>query len=134
MRDKNLSMFFGSSNIDFSSTTMTKHAFVTLLSKMSYLPGTLVLARSLRTTKPEGPHGYVGSKYPLVVMVTPQLPQDARDLLSKENIATREVDILMPTEGTHVLSSADARFADTWTKLRYTRSYYARVQLMKRLS
>ncbi|KAF7969214.1 hypothetical protein HWV62_27915 [Athelia sp. TMB] len=110
---------------------MTKRAFVTLLTQTSYLPGALVLARSLRTTQPEGPQGYVGSKYPLVVMVTPQLPQDARDVLSKEKIATREVDILMPAEGTHVLSSHDARFADTWTKLRgFDLEEYDRVVLL----
>lgn len=99
---------------------MVKGAFVTLLTKKSYLPGTLVLARSLRTTPPEGPQGYVGSKYPLVVMVTPQLPQDARDVLNKENIVMRDVNSLHPAEGVHKLAAHDSRFADTWTKLRCT--------------
>lgn len=100
---------------------MVNAAFVTLLTKTSYLPGTLVLARSLRTTPSEGPQGYVGSKYPLVVMVTPQLPQDARDIFSKENILIRDVDRLSPAKGAHELSAHDARFADTWTKLRCIR-------------
>lgn len=100
---------------------MVNAAFVTLLTKPSYLPGTLVLAHSLRNTPSEGPQGYVGSKYPLVVMVTPQLSQDARDVLSRENTIMRDVDRLSPTEGTHKLSAHDARFADTWNKLRYLR-------------
>lgn len=103
-----------------------KAAYVTLLTKTSYLPGTLVLAHSLRNTPPEGPQGYAGSKYPLIVMVTPQLPQEAREVLSKENIVTRDVQSLQPAEGAHKLASHDARFADTWTKLRYVSVQYDR--------
>lgn len=84
-------------------------AYVTLLTKTSYLPGTLVLDYGLRA---------VGSKYPLVVMTTPALPEDARDVLKKRGITTREVDTLQPEEGAHTLAAHDARFADTWTKLR----------------
>ncbi|KAG6816287.1 hypothetical protein H0H87_007230 [Tephrocybe sp. NHM501043] len=86
-----------------------KAAYVTLLTKTSYLAGTLVLDYGLRA---------VNSKYPLVVMVTPTLPSEARDVLRNHGILTREVDSLQPKEGSHSLSTHDARFADTWTKLR----------------
>jgi hypothetical protein len=85
-------------------------AYVTLLTKASYLPGTLVLDYGLRT---------VGSQYPLVVMVTPSLPDAAKSVLHKRGILIREVDGLHPHDGQHVLAAHDVRFADTWTKLRY---------------
>jgi len=85
-----------------------KYAYVTLLTRASYLAGVLVLDYCLRA---------VGSKYPLVVMVTSSLPEDARAVLRKRCIITREVTSLQPP-GQHTLASHDARFADTWTKLR----------------
>ena len=87
-----------------------KAAYVTLLTETSYLAGTLVLHHGLRA---------VNSKYPLVVMVTPSLPSEARKVLHMRGILTREVESLQPREGSHALASHDARFADTWTKLRY---------------
>ncbi|KIJ68321.1 glycosyltransferase family 8 protein [Hydnomerulius pinastri MD-312] len=86
-----------------------KAAYVTLLTKTSYLPGVLVLEYTLRS---------VGSEYPLVVMATPSLPQEARDILDRRNITVVNISSLQPPEGLHKLSSHDARFADTWTKLR----------------
>lgn len=86
-----------------------KAAWVTLLTKSTYLAGALVLHQSLLD---------VQSKYPLVIMVTPSLPAEARDVLKKKGVTTTEVVSLKPTEGTHVLAGHDARFADTWTKLR----------------
>ncbi|KAG5718848.1 hypothetical protein E4T56_gene6329 [Termitomyces sp. T112] len=91
------------------SQRLEKAAYVTLLTKTSYLAGTLVLDHGLRA---------VASKYPLVVMVTPSLPLEARDVLRMRGILTREVDSLQPREGSHSLAAHDARFADTWTKLR----------------
>lgn len=88
----------------------SRFAFVTLLTKISYLPGTLVLDYGLRA---------VNSRYPLVVMVTPSLPDEARAALRNRGILMREVQPLRPLQGTHVLVAHDARFADTWTKLRY---------------
>ena len=85
-------------------------AYVTLLTNTEYLPGVLVLEYSLRS---------VDSKYPLVVMVTNQLPVNARNVLERRKIAVCEVDPLLPAEGTHSLSEADARFYFTWTKLRF---------------
>ncbi|KAJ7631088.1 nucleotide-diphospho-sugar transferase [Roridomyces roridus] len=84
-------------------------AYVTLLTQNSYLAGALVLHHGLKT---------VQSKYPLVVLVTPQLSQEARDVLVKQGIQMREILSLQPREGVHNLSEADARFKDTWTKLR----------------
>ncbi|KAG5654789.1 hypothetical protein H0H81_003797 [Sphagnurus paluster] len=85
-----------------------KAAYVTLLTKTSYLAGTIVLDYGLRS---------VNSKYPLVVMVTPSLPQDAINILEKRGIKTRNVNSLEPKPGVHTLAGHDARFADTWTKL-----------------
>ena len=85
------------------------YAYVTLLTTTSYLAGLLVLHSSLRA---------VNSKYPLVVMVTPSLPEDARAVLRKWRICTREVASLHPPKGRHTLPPHESRFADTWTKLR----------------
>ncbi|KAF8912780.1 nucleotide-diphospho-sugar transferase [Gymnopilus junonius] len=87
----------------------SKYAYVTLLTKNSYLAGVLVLDLCLRM---------VDSKYPLVVMVTPSLPEEAKAVIHKRHILTREVKILRPPEGKHTLAADDSRFADTWTKLR----------------
>lgn len=89
-----------------------KAAYATLLTKSAYLPGALVVNYGLRS---------VGSRYPLVVMVTPALPDEARDVLKKRGIIVRDVDPLQPSDGTHQLAAHDARFADTWTKLRYVK-------------
>ncbi|KAJ6621244.1 hypothetical protein B0H10DRAFT_2019392, partial [Mycena sp. CBHHK59/15] len=77
--------------------------------KNSYLPGALVLNYGLKLAK---------SKYPLVVMVTPQFPEDGRETLRKQNISMIDIKSLNPKEGVHVLAAHDTRFADTWTKLR----------------
>lgn len=82
-------------------------AYVTLLTRTSYLPGTLVLHKSL------------GSKYPLVVMVTPAVTAEARAILTGRGITLADVESLVPSEGSHTLADHDARFQDTWTKLRY---------------
>ncbi|TEB39260.1 nucleotide-diphospho-sugar transferase [Coprinellus micaceus] len=85
-----------------------RFAYVTLLTRNSYLPGLLVLWFSLRE---------VESRYPLVVMVTHTLPLDARDLLRKVDIRMIEAEPVRPAFE-HYLATSDFRFADTWTKLR----------------
>ena len=85
-------------------------AFVTLLTKTAYLPGTLVLHQSLLD---------VESKYPFVVMVTPTVAERDREILRKRGITLRDIDSLVPEEGRHVVANHDMRFRDTWTKLRY---------------
>ena len=87
-----------------------KAAYATLLTTPAYLPGVLVLNECLLS---------VGSKYPLVAMVTPSLPSEARAVIEKRGIIIRDIDHLYPEEGTHKLAEHDARFRDTWTKLRY---------------
>ncbi|KAG1801499.1 glycosyltransferase family 8 protein [Suillus plorans] len=97
-------------------------AYVTLLTATSYLPGVLVLDCTLRS---------VESAFPLIVMVTPTLPQDVRSVLERRGISIRPVESLRPPEGKHSLSTHDARFADTWTKLRaFELKEYERVVLM----
>lgn len=86
-----------------------KAAYATLLTKTSYLPGVLVLEYTLRS---------VGSEYSLVVMATPALSQESRDILARRRITVIDIQSLQPPAGTHALSAHDARFADTWTKLR----------------
>ncbi|KAG6820376.1 hypothetical protein H0H93_001347 [Arthromyces matolae] len=99
-----------------------KAAYVTLLTKSSYLAGTLVLDYGLRA---------VHSKYPLVVMVTPSLPLEAREVLTQRGILMREVESLHPRENSHTLASHDERFADTWTKLRgFELTEYDRIVLL----
>lgn len=85
------------------------YAYVTLLTKPSYLAGILVLDHSLRS---------VGSKYPLVVMVTTGLSKDARNVLERRGIDMRNIETLLPTSASGAPLFED-RFADTWSKLRY---------------
>jgi len=93
------------------TTIMTKKAaYTTLLTRTSYLPGLLVLWHGLKR---------VDSQYPLVVMVTPDLPQVARDILLRYNIPMFEINTLLPAEDRHNVAEHDARFKDTWTKLRF---------------
>lgn len=82
--------------------------YATLLTKDSYFPGVLTLERTLKS---------VQSRYPLVVLVTPSLPQRTRDALTRRKIQIREIAPLQPENGP-ALAGHDARFADTWTKLR----------------
>ena len=83
--------------------------YATVLTKASYLPGALVLHHTLIS---------VGSKYPLVIMATPQLPDAARQILIRRGLVVRDVESLQPSEGSHSLAAHDERFRDTWTKLR----------------
>ena len=84
-------------------------AYVTLLTKTEYLAGALVLHKSLVDA---------GSKYPLVVMVTPPVSEEVRTILQRHGMVIVEVESLRPKEGSHALAAHDIRFQDTWTKLR----------------
>jgi len=84
-------------------------AYVTLLTRTNYLPGVLVLNHTLRS---------VNSAFPLIVMATPSLPQDACSVLERRGIPIRHIESLRPPGELPSLSPHDARFADTWTKLR----------------
>ena len=87
-----------------------KKVYVTLLTKNSYLPGTLVLNESLKL---------VGSKYPLVIMSTPNLPSETKEALVRQGLEVITVDLLRPDPNTPNLSHLEERFADVRTKLRY---------------
>ncbi|KAJ9108598.1 hypothetical protein QFC19_002315 [Naganishia cerealis] len=89
--------------------TLVKGCWATLLTKASYLQGVLVLNATLRA---------VGSKYPLVVMATPQLSEDCRNVLRSASISVIEVESIYPPPERHSLVESDHRFRDTWTKLR----------------
>ena len=86
-----------------------KAAYVTLLTKDSYLPGALTLDYSLKSVR---------SQYSLVVLVTPTLPRKTKDILIRNGIRFREIQPLRPGDRQCVLAEYDERFADTWTKLR----------------
>jgi hypothetical protein len=85
-----------------------KAVYITLLTKDSYLPGLLTLEHSLKS---------VQSRYPLVVLVTPALPQRTRDALTRRGISFQEIQPLHPDDGP-ALTESNERFAATWTKLR----------------
>lgn len=90
--------------------TAESACWATLLTKPSYLQGALVLAHSLRK---------VGSAYPLLAYVTPELPDEARQVLKSHDIIVREINYLEPAKDLKSeLDAHDHRFADTWTKLR----------------
>ncbi|TFY83780.1 hypothetical protein EWM64_g240 [Hericium alpestre] len=62
--------------------------------------------------------------------VTPELSAESRTVLMNRGIATREIQSLQPPDS-HALAAHDARFADTWTKLRgFELTEYDRIVLM----
>ncbi|KAI0304920.1 glycosyltransferase family 8 protein [Russula brevipes] len=83
-----------------------KAAYVTLLTKDSYLPGALTLEHSLNTAATH------------------------QGCLTRRNIQFRETQPLQP-EGGSVVAEYDERFADTWSKLRvFELVEYDRVVMM----
>lgn len=60
----------------------------------------------------------VNSKYPLIVMATPQLSEECRDVLASAGITVVNVNTIYPSPERHSLVESDHRFRDTWTKLR----------------
>ena len=92
-------------------TNPPKRAWVTLLTRSSYLPGVITLAYTLHK------HATV---YPLIVLITPSLPEAsirALELDSKRNplLVVHPVEPLLPSGPVTLIA---ARFEDTWTKLR----------------
>lgn len=80
-------------------------AWVVLLTSPWYLPGVMVLAYSLRKVR---------SKYPLIVAVTPSLPEETANALVEFGLEIRLVEALRPRTKVPVVAH---RFEDTWTKL-----------------
>lgn len=90
-----------------------KKAWVTLLTRASYLPGAITLAHSLSEHK---------TSYPLIVLVTPSVPASciqALELERKHNpllLIRHTTPLLLPRDQKTTLIAS--RFEDTWTKLR----------------
>lgn len=81
-------------------------AWVTLLTKQSYLPGLIILHDSLKK---------VETKFPLLVLYTSSLELQALQTMQKLGIEHKFVEYLNPPSG---ISHIAERFVDTWTKLR----------------
>ena len=80
--------------------------YATLLTRQSYLPGLVILWRSLRL---------VESKYPLLVLYTDTLESEAVETLKQLGIEHTRVEAIRPPANVSLIAE---RFADTWTKLR----------------
>lgn len=81
-------------------------AWVTLLTKQTYLPGLVILDDSLRK---------VASKFPLLVLYTSSLEPEAISTMEKLGIRHQYCEYICPPKG---ISHIAERFVDTWTKLR----------------
>lgn len=86
--------------------TPVNACWTTLITKPQYLQGLVVLQACLRA---------VNSQYPLVVMVTPSLDRESRDVIKGRGLEMVEVQSLRPAGGD---GGVFERFGDTWTKLR----------------
>lgn len=96
-----------------STSSPPKRAWITLLTRSSYLAGVITLAHTLQQHQ---------TAYPLIVLTTPSLPASstrALDLESNHNplLKTHRISVLLPprSQKTTLIAS---RFRDTWTKLR----------------
>lgn len=92
-------------------TVTSKSAWVTLLTRSSYLAGVIILAHTLQKHQ---------TKYPLIVLITDTLPEECVAALESEGRRThqlivRKIDPLLPPGDVTLIA---ARFEDTWTKLR----------------
>lgn len=81
-------------------------AWVTLLTKQTYLPGLIILDYSLKK---------VATRFPLLVLYTSSLEQEAIQTMQKLGIQHQYVEYIHPPAGTSHIAE---RFVDTWTKLR----------------
>jgi hypothetical protein len=91
-----------------TTTPVVNGAYVHLFTNETYLPGLLVLHRS---------YVKVGSSYPFVVMVTPSVSSEVRQILQETGMVVRAVAPVKPPQEFR-LEKGDSRFMDTWTKLR----------------
>jgi alpha-N-acetylglucosamine transferase len=82
-------------------------AWVTLLTKPSYVAGVRTLRASLEKS---------GTTYPLVVLVTEGVDADSRRLLTAEGCRLIDAEPIGPPQDSPN-SYANARFAEVWTKL-----------------
>lgn len=84
----------------------SKEAWVTVLTGPSYLPGVILLHHSLQK---------VASRYPLIVAITPTIPEDVIRTLEKCCIQHKVIEPLRPCVKVNIVAN---RFEDTWSKLR----------------
>jgi alpha-N-acetylglucosamine transferase len=82
-------------------------AWITLFTQPSYLPGVRTLRKSLENTR---------TRYPLVVMVTENIDEHSRRLLTDEGCLVRQVKPVAPRSGVPG-NYANPRFSEVWTKL-----------------
>jgi inositol 3-alpha-galactosyltransferase len=96
---------------DTPAIARPKRAWVTLLTRPSYLAGAVLLAHSLKTYQ---------SAYPLLILYTPSLPASLLPALAQEarlsNAILQPIESLIPRDKESI-SLIAARFEDTWTKL-----------------
>lgn len=86
-----------------------KKAWVTLITKDSYLPGVIALSKSLKLSN---------TKFPLIVMtIKDKLSTNTIEEIKKYGGILYEVNPLYPKEGVKT-SFAFSRFSEVWTKLK----------------
>lgn len=83
------------------------YAYVTLLTTNSFLPGTLVLWKSLKDTKP---------KYPLYCVITPEITQENREILETVGIKLIERSEIPMTEAIRTYNDSIKHSVHGWYK------------------
>jgi len=98
--------------------SLPRFAWVTLVTRASYLPGAVLLAYTLHKHS---------SKYPLIVLTTASFPKDLLHSLKEEcrltNSIHHTISSLSPPPDNLPPRLIAERFADTWTKLRVFELY-----------
>jgi alpha-N-acetylglucosamine transferase len=96
-----------------NSDRLPASAWVTLVTRASYLPGATLLAHSLKKHQ---------SKYPLIVLTTPGFEKSHLPTLQQECILTNsrhmQISPLVPPAHNLPETLIAPRFEDTWSKLR----------------
>jgi inositol 3-alpha-galactosyltransferase len=105
-------------NIFSNSDRLPKVAWVTLITRESYLPGATLLAYSLKRHL---------SKYPLVILTTPGFQKSYIPTLQQECSLTNsrhiQISALLPPAHHLPETLIAPRFEDTWTKLQVFELY-----------
>ncbi|WWC58394.1 uncharacterized protein I303_100934 [Kwoniella dejecticola CBS 10117] len=96
-------------NSNSTASTGGRKAWVTLITNPQYIAGVLTLHRTLTSV----------SSYPLVVMTTPSLSLQSREIIEYAGIEIIEVPHLSPSAAQHTgFDPSFVRFNDAWTKIR----------------
>lgn len=90
------------------ASKIEKRAYVTLITRSSYLTGVVILAYTLHKSK---------TPYPLIVLYTDSLPKSSVTVLEREakrlNLIPQRTEALLPRDNENTNLIAE-RFADTW--------------------